>query len=114
LHYAPIAETIVGEPTEIFPFLGSGRLEEPLNRYHVTAAFHGHAHRGALEGKTREGIPVYNVSFPLLRRLLPNQPPIRIIDIPLKSAPQNGSATANENGKGSASIDHEYTESASP
>ncbi len=88
LHYAPIAETVLGEPLEIYPFLGSSRLEEPLNRYHVTAVFHGHAHRGALEGRTREGIPVYNVSMPLLRRTRPEQLPIRIVDIPLIRPPE--------------------------
>jgi Icc-related predicted phosphoesterase len=67
IHYAPIRETVEGEPLEIYPFLGSSRLEEPLSRYHVTAVFHGHAHRGALEGKTAMGIPVYNVSLPLLK-----------------------------------------------
>src|SRR5229473_2073800 len=57
LHYSPIQGTVEGEPPEIYPFLGCGRLGEPLNRYAVTAVFHGHAHRGALEGKTGEGVP---------------------------------------------------------
>ena len=81
LHYAPIEDTVQGEPLEIFPFLGSSRLEEPLNRYAVAAVFHGHAHRGALEGRTREGIPVYNVAAPLLRRSQPDQPPFRIVTL---------------------------------
>ena len=81
LHYAPIEGTVAGEPPEIFPFLGSSRLEEPLNRYAVAAVFHGHAHRGAPEGRTREGIPVYNVAAPLLRRLTPEAPPFRIVGI---------------------------------
>jgi Icc-related predicted phosphoesterase len=81
MHYAPIPETVEGEPREIFPYLGCGRLAEPLHRYSVTAAFHGHAHRGALEGRTAGGIQVYNVALPLLRRTLPNQPPCRIITI---------------------------------
>ncbi|HVH42863.1 MAG TPA: metallophosphoesterase [Labilithrix sp.] len=82
LHYAPIRDTILGEPEEIFPFLGCSRLEEPLERYPVTVAFHGHAHRGALEGKTRVGTPVYNVALPLLRRHMDAEHPIRIIDLP--------------------------------
>jgi Icc-related predicted phosphoesterase len=81
LHYAPLEATVVGEPLEIYPFLGSSRLEEPLNRYAVAVAFHGHAHRGALEGRTREGIPVYNVAAPLLRRMAPDAPPFRIVAI---------------------------------
>ncbi len=81
LHYSPIEATVVGEPPEIFAFLGSGRLEDPLNRYGATAVFHGHAHRGALEGKTREGVPVYNVAAPLLRRARPGQPPFRVLEV---------------------------------
>jgi Icc-related predicted phosphoesterase len=41
LHYAPIRATVEGEPPEIFPYLGSSRLEEPINRYRVTAVFMG-------------------------------------------------------------------------
>jgi Icc-related predicted phosphoesterase len=82
LHYAPILATVSGEPPEIYPFLGSSRLEDPLNRYPVSAVFHGHAHRGSLEGKTREGAPVYNVAMPLLAQAFPGQPAVRIIDLP--------------------------------
>jgi Icc-related predicted phosphoesterase len=82
LHYAPIEATVEGEPREIFPFLGSSRLEEPLNRYRVTVAFHGHAHRGAPEGRTSTGIPVFNVAMPLLRRALSETLPVRILEIP--------------------------------
>jgi Icc-related predicted phosphoesterase len=81
LHYAPIRETVEGEPLEIYPFLGSSRLEEPLSRYDVTAVFHGHAHRGALEGKTGRGIPVYNVSLPLLKERFPDRPAFRLLEI---------------------------------
>ncbi|NNM72677.1 metallophosphoesterase family protein [Enterovirga aerilata] len=62
LHYAPIAETIAGEPLEIFPFLGSSRLAETIDRFPVRAVVHGHAHRGAYEGRTPGGVPVYNVA----------------------------------------------------
>ena len=82
LHYAPIAGTLAGEPLEIFPFLGSSRLEEPLLRYPVDAIFHGHAHRGTLEGKTIGGVPVYNVAKPLLQRSRPDQPPFRLFELP--------------------------------
>jgi Icc-related predicted phosphoesterase len=58
LHYAPVADTVVGEPPEIYPFLGCSRLEEPLNRWGVSACFHGHAHRGFPEGKTSAGVPL--------------------------------------------------------
>jgi Icc-related predicted phosphoesterase len=81
LHYAPIRDTVEGEPPEIYPFLGCSRLEEPLERYPVTLAFHGHAHRGSLEGRTRVGTPVFNVAMPLLRRELGSTMPIRFVDI---------------------------------
>ena len=81
LHYAPIAATVEGEPLEIYPFLGSSRLEEPLNRFQVLAAFHGHAHHGAPEGRTSTGVPVYNVSMPLLKQLQPDRPPYRILEV---------------------------------
>lgn len=81
LHYSPIIETVVGEPEEIIPFLGSSRLEEPLNRYSVTAVFHGHAHRGTLEGRTKGGAPVYNVAKPLLHFKGGGGAPFKIIEI---------------------------------
>lgn len=69
LHYAPIIETVVGEPEFLYPFLGSSRLEQPLDTLGATVVFHGHAHHGSPEGRTPGGIPVYNVALPLLRAL---------------------------------------------
>jgi Icc-related predicted phosphoesterase len=83
LHYAPIRGTVEGEPPEILPYLGSSRLEEPINRYRVSVVFHGHAHRGSPEGKTSTGVPVYNVAMPLLARLNPDRPPFLILELPL-------------------------------
>jgi uncharacterized protein len=60
LHYSPIAATLVGEPTEIQPFLGSSRLAETIDRFPVKAVLHGHAHHGTYSGRTARGIPVYN------------------------------------------------------
>jgi Icc-related predicted phosphoesterase len=82
LHYAPIQATVEGEPPEIFPFLGCSRLEEPLTRYPVQVVLHGHAHNGAPEGQTMNGTPVYNVSHGLLQKTYPDQPPLRIIELP--------------------------------
>lgn len=65
LHYAPIADTVQGEPPEIYPFLGSSRLEEPLERYPADVILHGHAHHGCPRGKTANGTPVFNVSLSL-------------------------------------------------
>lgn len=82
LHYAPIEATVRGEPVEIYAFLGTSRLEDPLIRYPVTAVFHGHAHRGAPEGTTVNGTPVYNVARPLLQRTYPDRPAFRLLEVP--------------------------------
>ena len=82
LHYSPIQQTVEGEPLEIYPFLGSSRLEEPLTRYPVSLVVHGHAHRGQLEGQTKNGTPVYNVSMPLLARTFDDRPPFRVFNLP--------------------------------
>jgi Icc-related predicted phosphoesterase len=71
LHYAPIAATIAGEPDAIQSYLGTDRLAEPLDRYSAAVAFHGHAHSGTLRGATLGGVPVFNVSLPLLRKERP-------------------------------------------
>jgi len=86
LHYAPIRATVEGEPPEIFAYLGSSRLEEPINRYRVTAVFHGHAHRGTPEGRTSTGVPVHNVAMPLLARTNPDRPPFLIVKVPLSES----------------------------
>lgn len=86
LHYSPIQATVGGEPPEIVAFLGSSRLEEPLDRYRVNAVFHGHAHRGSPEGRTKNGAPVYNVAMPVLAASFPDRPPFRIVEVPLSTA----------------------------
>lgn len=82
LHYSPIVGTVEGEPPEIYAFLGSSRLEDPLLRYPTHFVVHGHAHRGAPEGRTVNGVPVYNVAKPLLQRLHPEQPAFRLLEVP--------------------------------
>jgi Icc-related predicted phosphoesterase len=82
LHYSPIQATVGGEPLEIVAFLGSSRLEEPLDRYRVNAVFHGHAHRGSPEGRTKNGAPVYNVAMPVLASAFPDRPPFRVVEVP--------------------------------
>jgi Icc-related predicted phosphoesterase len=74
LHYAPIAATVVGEPPEIFPFLGSSRLAETIDHFDVNAVFHGHAHHGTYEGRTMGGTPVYNCCMQLMQAINPEQP----------------------------------------
>jgi Icc-related predicted phosphoesterase len=78
-HFAPIEATIIGERPEIFPYLGTSRLEDAMQHYPVHMAFHGHAHGGALEGRTSKGTPVYNVAMPLLLRM--TKQPFRIIEL---------------------------------
>lgn len=65
LHYAPSLETVLGEPPEIYAFLGSSRLSEAIDRFPVSAIVHGHAHHGTFEGRTPGGIPVFNCAFHL-------------------------------------------------
>lgn len=86
LHYAPVRGTVTGEPLEIYPFLGSSRLEEPLSRFNVTAVFHGHAHRGSPEARTAGDVPVYNVAIPLLTRAFPGRQPYRVIEVQPRDA----------------------------
>jgi Icc-related predicted phosphoesterase len=85
LHYSPVQGTVEGEPEAIYPWLGSSRLEEPIDRYEVAAVLHGHAHYGAPEGRTRGGVPVYNVSLPVLGRLDPARS-FRVIELPIAGA----------------------------
>ena len=87
LHYSPIRATVEGEPPEIFPYLGTSRLEGPLNRYPVNVVFHGHAHHGSLEGHTALGTPVFNVAMPLLMRAFPDKPPFRVFELPTAETP---------------------------
>lgn len=82
LHYAPIRQTVMGEKTEIFPFLGTSRLADVLDKQGVTAAFHGHAHRGSLRGQTSRGVAVYNVAMPLLRAELDKRYEVVEVDAP--------------------------------
>ncbi|MGO9515685.1 MAG: metallophosphoesterase family protein [Candidatus Korobacteraceae bacterium] len=67
LHYSPISETVKGEPPEIYPYLGSSRLAEVVDRHGADLVLHGHAHSGSAEGKTTAGCPVYNVALGILQ-----------------------------------------------
>jgi Icc-related predicted phosphoesterase len=87
LHYSPVQKTVEGEPLEIYPFVGSSRLDEPINRFPVSLAVHGHAHRGQLEGVTKSNVPVYNVSMPLLSRSFPDRPAFRVFEVPTGEKP---------------------------
>lgn len=86
LHYAPIQETVEGEPCDIYPFLGCSRLEDPITRFPVSAVFHGHAHHGRPEGRTRTNVPVFNVSLSLMREIFPTRP-FGLVEITRTTAP---------------------------
>jgi Icc-related predicted phosphoesterase len=80
LHYSPIAATVQGESPELFPFLGTSRLAEVVDRHGADLVLHGHAHHGTQDGRTTGGIAVHNVAITLLQS---QQPPsvYRIFDI---------------------------------
>lgn len=80
IHYSPIPTTVKGEAPEIFPYLGTSRLAEVIDRHGANLVVHGHAHHGALEGKTTGGIPVYNVALQLVTTADPTRP-YRIFDV---------------------------------
>ena len=80
LHYSPVVDTVMGEPPEIHPFLGSSRLGETIDRYdNISLVVHGHAHRGQPEGRTTKGVPVFNVALPVLRTL--GDTPYRVFEV---------------------------------
>jgi Icc-related predicted phosphoesterase len=68
MHYAPVDETLVGEPPEIWPFLGNYLLGEAVDAAPADLAMHGHAHAGVERGITPGGVRVRNVAQPVLRR----------------------------------------------
>ena len=67
LHYAPIADTLEGEPAGIHAFLGSSRLGNPIQEYRPDIVLHGHAHAGTFEGRLGD-VPVYNVAVHVTRQ----------------------------------------------
>ncbi|MEK0085505.1 metallophosphoesterase family protein [Benzoatithermus flavus] len=79
LHYAPVEATVKGEPEAIFPFLGCSRLAETIDRFDgIKAVFHGHAHHGTYEGRTRKGIPVFNVAAQIAK---PTGKPYALLEV---------------------------------
>jgi Icc-related predicted phosphoesterase len=67
-HYAPVPETLVGEPLEIYPFLGSYQLGRAIDSAPTALALHGHAHHGSERGRTPGGVPVRNVAHPVIKQ----------------------------------------------
>src|SRR5215467_10235478 len=79
-HYSPVVDTVRGEPAEIWPYLGSSRLAEVIDRHGAVLSLHGHAHHGQLTGKTTGGVPVHNVALSLLMAQQPPKP-YRVLEI---------------------------------
>jgi Icc-related predicted phosphoesterase len=80
LHYSPIAATVQGESPEIFPYLGTSRLAEVIDRHGADLVVHGHAHHGSPDGQTTAGVPVHNVAITLLQAREPSGA-YRIFDV---------------------------------
>ncbi len=72
LHYSPIPDTVQGETPEIFPFMGTSRLAEVVDRHGADLVLHGHAHHGRVEGRTPAGVAVHNVAISLLQAQEPS------------------------------------------
>jgi len=81
LHYSPIAETVQGEASEIFPFLGTSRLAEVVDRHGADLVVHGHAHHGKTDGRTPAGVPVHNVAISLLQAQVEKSSVYRVFDL---------------------------------
>lgn len=82
-HYAPISETLRGEPLEIHPFLGSYLLGEAIDDANADLAVHGHAHKGVEKGVTAGGVAVRNTALPVIRRCF------QVYDIPVGDVVQD-------------------------
>ena len=67
LHYAPVAQTLAGEPEGIWSMLGSDRLAAPIAEHEPDLVLHGHAHAGTFQGAIG-AVPVYNVSVQVMAR----------------------------------------------
>jgi hypothetical protein len=72
VHYSPISETVQGEAPEIYPFMGTSRLAEVIDRHGADLVVHGHAHNGKPDGHTVGGVPVHNVAISLLQAQNPS------------------------------------------
>src|SRR6267378_1754661 len=80
LHYSPILDTVQGEAPEIFPFMGTSRLAEVVDRHGADLVVHGHAHHGRIDGHTPTGVAVHNVAISLLQSQQPSSV-YRIFDL---------------------------------
>ena len=72
LHYSPVVDTVEGEAREIFPFMGTSRLGEVVDRIGANLVVHGHAHHGKMDGRTPGGVAVHNVAISRLQAQKPS------------------------------------------
>jgi hypothetical protein len=72
LHYSPVVDTVEGEAREIYPFMGTSRLGEVVDRHGANLVVHGHAHHGKMDGHTPGGIAVHNVAISRLQEQKPS------------------------------------------
>jgi uncharacterized protein len=72
LHYSPVVDTVEGEAREIYPFMGTSRLGEVVDRLGANLVVHGHAHHGKMDGRTPGGIAVHNVAISRLQEQKPS------------------------------------------
>jgi len=72
LHYSPVVGTVEGEAREIFPFMGTSRLGEVIDRHGANLVVHGHAHHGKMDGRTPGGVAVHNVAISRLQEQQPS------------------------------------------
>lgn len=93
LHYSPIETTLGDEPRDIWSFLGTSRLESAIDEGGAHFVVHGHAHHGALHGATARGVPVMNVSLPVLRAAGHDRPYV-VMDLDAPRAPPPPEAAA--------------------
>ena len=93
LHYSPIQATVEGEPAEIFPFLGSSRLEEPLNRYRSTPSSTATPTAASRKGKTAPACRSTTSAVRSSRHAYPDRPPFRIFEVPVEEPAVVGAGT---------------------
>lgn len=72
LHYSPVVDTVEGEAREIYPFMGTSRLGEVVDRLGANVVVHGHAHHGKMDGRTPGGVTVHNVAITRLQAQQPS------------------------------------------
>ncbi|MCS7123550.1 MAG: metallophosphoesterase [Candidatus Aenigmarchaeota archaeon] len=69
LHYTPTYKILEGENPNIYPELGSKKMEDVLLATRPNLVVCGHSHKGKKQVWI-DGIPIFNVSFPLNEKIV--------------------------------------------